>query len=403
MPPLSSALLPAGLTDLLPPEASHEAKVVEGLMAHMAARGYERVKPPLVEFEESLLAGSGAGTASQTFRLLDPSSQRMMGIRADLTLQIARIASTRLSRAARPLRLAYAGDILRIKGSQLRPERQFTQVGAELIGSLRPEADAEVILAAVSALRGAGVPRLAVDLNVPTLVPALCAALEAPLGAELRQALDRKDITAVTHLGAAAAPLLARLVAMQGPAQPMLTELETIALPDKADPDRRRLIEVIKLLQSRMPDLALTIDLVEHRGFEFQSGMSFTLFGPGVRGELGRGGRYRVGGAIRAAAGDETRHGEPATGFTLYLDSLLRAIPAPACPSRLYLPHDTPEAVAESWRQQNWVTLAALEPVTDLPAAAMALGCSHWLEGSDPRPVNAEADSAAPAPFPAKT
>ncbi|MBX9634247.1 MAG: ATP phosphoribosyltransferase regulatory subunit, partial [Magnetospirillum sp.] len=129
------ALLPAGLRDILPLDAEHEAGVVGRLMAHFAAQGYERVKPPLIEFEETLLAGAGAATASQCFRVMDPLSQKMMGVRADLTPQVARIAVTRLAGAARPLRLSYAGQVLRVKGSQLRPERQFGQAGIELIGN----------------------------------------------------------------------------------------------------------------------------------------------------------------------------------------------------------------------------------------------------------------------------
>jgi len=126
----AKALLPAGLRDLLPPEAAHEARLRESLMAMLAAHGYERVNPPLVEFEDGLLSGLGAATAADTFRLMDPVSQRMMGVRADMTPQVARLATTRLAAAARPLRLSYAGEVLRVKGSQLRPERQFLQVGA---------------------------------------------------------------------------------------------------------------------------------------------------------------------------------------------------------------------------------------------------------------------------------
>ena len=102
-------LLPAGLEDLLPPDSAFEAGVMERLLACFGGYGYERVKPPLVEFEENLLKGSGAATASEIFRLMDPVSQRMMGVRADMTMQVARIAQTRLARAPRPLRLSYAG------------------------------------------------------------------------------------------------------------------------------------------------------------------------------------------------------------------------------------------------------------------------------------------------------
>src|SRR5689334_12708522 len=132
--PNHPALLPAGLRDLLPSEAETEAAAVDALMEVFAAHRYERVKPPLLEFEDSLLAGSGAAVAEQTFRLMDPVSQRMMGLRADTTPQVARIAATRLGLEVRPLRLCYAGQVLRVRGSQLAPERQMAQAGIELIG-----------------------------------------------------------------------------------------------------------------------------------------------------------------------------------------------------------------------------------------------------------------------------
>ena len=150
------ALLPAGLRDLLPPDAETEAASVEALMEVFAAHGYQRVKPPLLEFEDSLLAGSGAAVAEQTFRLMDPDSQRMMGLRADTTPQVARIATTRLAHAPRPLRLSYAGQCLRVRGSQLAPDRQIAQAGIELIGCDNPAADAEIVLVGAEALASVG-------------------------------------------------------------------------------------------------------------------------------------------------------------------------------------------------------------------------------------------------------
>ena len=113
-------LLPAGLADLLPPDAAREARAIDVAIERFAAFGYERVKPPLVEFEESLLGGPGAALGSQTFRLMDPVSQRMMGVRPDMTVQVARIAVTRLKHEPRPLRLSYGGNVIRVRGSALK-------------------------------------------------------------------------------------------------------------------------------------------------------------------------------------------------------------------------------------------------------------------------------------------
>src|SRR5436309_5739779 len=230
------ALLPAGLYDLLPPEAQVEAEVTARLTGVLASHGYERVKPPLVEFEETLLSGAGSAMASDTFRMMDPISHRMIGVRADMTPQVARIAATRLAHRPRPLRLSYAGQVLRIKGSEMRPERQIGQVGAELIGAEGIAADVEAITVAGEALAVAGVPHLSVDITLPTLVPAVVEAygIAGERAASLRAALDRKDAAAVVSLSGEAGALLSRLIAAAGPAPAARAALDKLDLPGAA-------------------------------------------------------------------------------------------------------------------------------------------------------------------------
>ena len=151
------ALLPAGLHDLLAPDADHESAVIRTLVDAFACHGYDQVRPPLLEFESGLVGNAGQALADQMFRVMDPVSQRMMGVRADMTLQVARIAETRLVHAPRPLRLSYADHVLQVQGSQLRPERQFVQAGVELIGSDAVSADVEIVMLAGEALHVAGV------------------------------------------------------------------------------------------------------------------------------------------------------------------------------------------------------------------------------------------------------
>src|SRR5690242_8021435 len=225
--PNHPALLPAGLRDLLPPEAETEAASVEALMEVFAAHGYQRVKPPLLEFEDSLLAGSGTAVAEQTFRLMDPESQRMMGLRADTTPQVARIATTRLAQAPRPLRLSYAEPCLRVRGSQLAPDRQIAQAGIELIGCDNPAADAEIVLVGAEALAAVGITRTSFDLTLPTLVPLLLddAGMAGSTRAAIAKALDRKDSAAVARHGGTLAPTLTDLLVAAGPADRALQAL----------------------------------------------------------------------------------------------------------------------------------------------------------------------------------
>jgi ATP phosphoribosyltransferase regulatory subunit len=365
------ALLPAGLRDILPPDAAFEAAAVERVMACFAAHGYERVKPPLIEFEDGLLAGPGAALASDTFRLMDPVSQRMMGVRADMTLQVARIAATRLKNLPRPLRLSYAGQVLRVTGSQLRPERQFGQAGVELIGAASAAADAEVALLAAEALATVGVGGVSLDLNLPTLTPAIAAALGFAGEAKtaLVKALDRKDAAAVAGLAGRHGALFAGLLAAGGPARRALSRLARLDLPAEARAERDRLAEVVELVLAQAPELAVTVDPVEHRGFEYHSGISFTLFARRVRGELGRGGRYSA------------ASGESSTGFTLYMDTLLRALPAPETDRRLFLPAGTPRARGQELRRKGWITVAGFDAAADTMAEAKRQRCSHVFVG----------------------
>jgi ATP phosphoribosyltransferase regulatory subunit len=379
----TTALLPAGLRDILPPDAGYAADLVQRLRACFAGYGYDWVEPPLVEFEDTLLEGAGAPLAPETFRLMDPISQRMMGLRTDITVQVARIATTRLAKAPRPIRLAYAGDVLRVKGKQLRPERQFTQIGAELIGSEDAAADVEAVTMAIDGLTHLGVRKLSVDLTVPALVAQVLGSLDAPARAAsaVRAALDRKDAAAVdvaaAPLGAGAA-VLGQLLRAAGAAETALVQLARIPLPDGAKREAERLELVARALIKALPAIAFTIDPVENRGLEYHTGVSFTIFRTGVRGELGLGGRYLAG---RAAA---SRPQEPGTGFTLYLDPILRALPEPTAPERIYLPYGTPTDAAAGLRQNGHRTVAGLapEPGDDALAEARRLECSHlWQDG----------------------
>ena len=385
------ALLPTGLRDVLPPDAAFEADVVARLLASFEANGYQRIRPPLIEFEEGLLSGAGAAMAAETFRLMDPESRRMMGVRADITPQIARIALTRLGSAPRPLRLSYAGEGLRGRGSQLRPQRQLTQVGAELVGSAAPAADAEIITLAADALAGLGIAGLSVDLTVPRLVPAVCAAtgVADETMAGLRRALDHKDAPAVAACAGAAAATLGELLAATGPAEAALARLDALDLPALAATERTRLAQVMALIRARSPDLKLTLDPVENRGFEYHTGIGFTVFADGVRGELGSGGRYRAkaGDDSADAGGDDA--GERATGVTLYTETLLGSLALPAGRRRLYVPV-AEAAEGARMRDDGWITVAGFETVADTRAEARRLGCGHVLV--DGNPVAAEHD-----------
>jgi len=367
--PPNPALLPAGLHDLLPPEAETEAATVSALMQAFAAHGYDRVKPPLLEFEDGLLAGAGSAMQDQAFRVMDPATHRMMGVRADMTPQVARIASTRMAGYPRPLRLSYAGQCLLLRGLGLMADRQVAQAGIELIGIDSPAADAEVVVLAAAALAAIGLDRVSFDLTLPPLAPTLLdeAGITGPVRHALTHALDRKDAAEVARHGGPIAGLLTDLLLVAGPAGPALDVLTAAELPPASAALCARLRDVVRAIQAQAPGLRLTLDPIEFRGFRYHTGVCVTVFAPGRHEELGRGGRYVSGEA------------EPATGLTLFPDALLRALPPAPARQRAFLPWGTPPGDAAILRADGYATVPALADLPDPAAEARRLGCTHIL------------------------
>jgi ATP phosphoribosyltransferase regulatory subunit len=367
------ALLPAGLTDLLPPFAAHEEALARRLCSCFTSVGYELVKPPLLEFETALLRGMGADVAGETFRLIDPVSHRMMSVRADITPQIARLAWTQLKQSPRPLRVMYSGEVLRATVGGARKKRGFRTVGVELIGSADAAmADAEVILLAAESLLGLGIKDLTVDINVPSMAQSICNKLELSPDkiVVLLQALGRKDRSTIEKIMGSNGSQLLGLISSGGNAEACLERLEVLGLSDDAALLNTRLREVVSLIRAEQPSLTLTVDPAETRGFEYHLGVSFAIFSSSAQSELGMGGRYQ--------SSDE----EVATGFSLFMDVLTDLVPRGRPERRLYCPFGSPPATSKELRESGWIVIHGLVPEKDVKFEARRLLCSHfWLEG----------------------
>lgn len=306
----ASGLLPAGLRDRLPGEAAVQSRTVRALLDTIEGAGFARVAPPLVEYEDSL-APRLKSSRTDMARFVDPASQRTLALRPDITPQVARIASTQLAHAARPLRLAYAGPVFKLGGTQLSPQRETMQVGAELIGSDAIDAACQIAALAVAALNAASVDRITVDLTMPDLVTTL-AGLVRPADeiARLDALLDMKD---AGGLAAAGYSDWLPLIAATGRVEPAL---DTLRAFDHAGLIATRIEGMAALAKALAGQGArVTIDPTERHGFEYQSWFGFSLFVEGLPDAVGRGGSY----AIMHPDG----RAEPATGFSVYPDRWL--------------------------------------------------------------------------------
>ena len=358
-----SDLLPEGFRDRLPPQAEAAAQVARAMLDVLASNGYARVGPAIAEFESGLAARSGGATRNELLRFTDPVSGHTLAMRGDITVQVGRIATTRLAQASRPLRLCYHGQVLRLRARQLRPEREITQLGAELIGNDSVAAACEIVGVAIDALEAAGVKDIIVDFTLPDLVETL--AVEAlPLAADqmdaVRSELDMKDAGGLSALGAGAyLPLLAAT----GPFADAVEKLRAI---DAGGALASRIRGLEAIAETAAGRATVTLDPTERHGFEYQSWFGFTLFAKGYSAALGRGGTY----AIKKPDGSV----EVATGFSLYPDPLIDGMELPD-KKRIFLPIGTAPTKAAQMRREGWVTVAALDDSDN----AQRLGCTHVL------------------------
>jgi ATP phosphoribosyltransferase regulatory subunit len=359
-------LLPEGLRDRLPPEAEALGRVRGAVLTTTELNGYARVEPPLAEFETTLLGRLKSSRGTDLLRVIDPISQRTLALRPDITAQVGRIAATRLAHRARPLRLCYAGQVLKVRGTQLRPEREMCQAGAEIVGTDAVPAVIEAIRVALDALAAAGATGLSVDITLPDLVATLAA---GPMPVDdidtVIHELDGKDAGALAALGATA---YLPLIEAAGPVE---TAIERLSAIDSGGILTSRLAGARAIADAIGHRAALTLDPTERHGFEYQSWIGFSFFVDGVRGEVGRGGAY----SIVHPDGRE----EPAVGFSLFLDPIVDAGVAPLGRDRVFLPIGTEPKVAPMIHAQGHATVAALSDADD----AAELGCTHiWAGGA---------------------
>ena len=336
-------LLPAGLSDILYPNAHIQSKIIENLIDVFSSYGYLRVKPPLVEYEETLLSdGPGEVLKDSTFRVMDPLSQKMLALRADVTAQISRIASTRLSHLSRPLRLSYSGDVLRVKGDSFNMERQKTQVGAELIGPKSEVIDAEIMLVCVKALKSIKIDNLTIDINLPFLRKYLLTGISPSLKHSINQYIDNKDKQSLKKLKFENLNIISELMDVFGDHLNVIKYLQELKskgiLVDIID----HYLTVIDIVRKNDKSIKLSIDPLENRGFKYHTGITFTIFSDKLKGEIAKGGSYNI------------STGETATGCTIYTEKVYPKLMLNLDKDLVYIPYlnmkDADEIIKKGYR-----------------------------------------------------
>jgi len=312
-------LLPEYIEDILPAEAARIEQLRRKILDLFFKHDYELVMPPLLEYMDSLLTGTGHDLELRTFKVVDQLSGRMMGLRADITPQVARIDAHLLNRKG-VTRLCYCGSVLHTRPASPGATREPIQIGAELYGDAGVEADLEILRLLCNALQLARVRSARIAIGHVAVFRSLARAAQAgpELEARLFEALQRKDVPELRNLSRA-------LEAKIRTAILLLPELyggaEVLAAAEKELPRIAGITGALATLRklARACKLPLSFDLAELRGYHYHSGVVLDAYCDGVTGAVARGGRYdEVGKAFGRA--------RPATGFSIYLRGLAGAV-----------------------------------------------------------------------------
>ncbi|VVE39817.1 ATP phosphoribosyltransferase regulatory subunit [Pandoraea cepalis] len=331
-------LLPENIADVLPSEARKIEDLRRLMLDRFRTYGYELVMPPMLEYVESLLTGTGHDLDLRTFKLVDQLSGRTMGLRADITPQIARIDAHLLNRKG-VTRLCYAGSVLFTRPRNLLATREPFQIGAEIFGHSGLEADLEIQELLLYCLQLAGLKQIRIDLCHAGVLEAFIEGVPAAeaIESELFGALATKDVPqleALTRdLPASLRDALLALTTLYG------EPAETLARARKALPDlpgvRAALDDLAYLAAAQSKDgpAVLSIDLADLRGYQYHSGVMFAAYVDGIPNAIARGGRYdKVGQAFG--------RDRPATGFSLDLRELAAISPVEARSNAILAPAD---------------------------------------------------------------
>ena len=365
-------LLPEHIEDVLPAEARAIERLRRAILDLFESHGFELVAPPLLEYLESLLSGTGRDLDLATFKLVDQLSGRMLGVRADHTPQVARIDAHLLNRKG-VARLCYCGSVLHTVPAGMTKMREPIQIGAEMYGHAGLEADVEIVNLMIDALKVAGLERIHIDLGHPGIYRALTekSGLNAEDSEALFHAVQQKDAPRALELGG---EVVAALTALNGPrgtiakARQQLTSLPAVTL---ALNSLERLAS-----QCEAPGVEISVDLAELGGFNYESGLVFAAFTPASPDAIARGGRYDEVGASFGRA-------RPATGFTMDLRQLAGLARREEPGEKILAPALDDASLKDAIAQLRAAGSVVIVEMPGTEAHRDELGCARKLEKKD--------------------
>lgn len=308
----SQKLLPCGFFDLIGDEARVNQEISNRIILNFLVNNYQLVKTPLIEFEQTL--SNYQKLNEQSFHVPDISSGKNLVFRNDITVQIARLVNTRLKDAPLPLKLCYLGDVLKVDNQNLNCDRQLTQAGIELIGDSKTSSIKEVLSVTISSLKDINIEDLTIEFCLPEFLDLLLAELKIENNAELRQAIEEKNISKIHELSGKFGDILTNLALELKNCAKIKENLEKLTISEVLKQKIDNLLEITQEIEKNYPEITILLNIFSDLEFFYHQDIGFTIFTKKIFQPIARGGKYQINADL------------PAVGSTIYINDLRKIL-----------------------------------------------------------------------------
>ena len=367
---MKNQLLPEGFRDSLPELATKENRVNSTFIKLMEINGFLLVKPPLLEFESSLFFLLDDNEDANSFRVLDPISQKMMGIRSDITVQIARISCGSLVELPRPLKVCYSGEVLRVNNNNLNLSRQSTQIGSEIIGIEQNDCENEIITLMIESLNCLRIKNFFINFTMPTLISAIVKdfKLSKPDLEFVRERFNNKNSDGLEKVSKRLKTISDALIESVGDAKINLKKLKKINFTKNIKLEIQSFIKIIGRIIKDFPDLKILIDPLEIDESNYHTGIAFKVFSENLK-ELFSGGNYKV-------------SNENCIGFSGFTESLLmESFITKSLIKKILIPKHTDIELKKNLQKKGFITFQAIKKLNkqQIRTEAIKQGCNCFF------------------------
>ena len=357
-------LLPIGFKDILTNDANVQFEYGKKLLKNFDLWGYSFIEPPIIEYEKTLSDTKNKLLDKKTLSFFDPLTKEKISLRPDITIQLARIAEDRLFGLPKPLRLCYFGDVFRADKPKLSSDRQFKQAGVEVIGSKNLLADLEIINLSLDSLKKINFKKISLDINAPIILEKIFDdfKISSTKRISLRKLVAKKNIKEIYNFDVKLFNTLKEIIDSSGPLKKNIKKIQKIKLGSNAKKVLKDFIMICSfLIKKNYNKYKISIDLLDHRGFEYYTGITFSIFCLNSSKEVCRGGRYL------------TSNYKDAVGATFFLNQFLQfKNSSESKKKRVLVSYNSMfDKSLSKLRKKGWVTIQNIDENNDKKVAKL--------------------------------